>query len=40
MRLQINIAKTNVMIVDNTQINVHNLLVEMLKGTYTVKLGQ
>ena len=35
MCIEINIAKTKVMVVDNTPINVNNVLIEMLMATYT-----
>ena len=38
MGLKMNIAKTNVMVVDNTPINVNNVLIENVPGY--VYLGQ
>ena len=35
MGLKMNIAKTKVMVVDNTPINVNNVLLEMSKATCT-----
>ena len=37
MGLKLNIAKTKVMVVDNTPINVNNVLIENVEGVY---LGQ
>ena len=40
MGLKMNITKTNVMVVDNTPINVNNVLIEMSQATCRPYLGQ